>query len=103
MKETFIKRYIVERSSKAVVRPEEQSEKVQSCRENLWNEMQLKGPYRQKRTQEQNKKEWASLVDLCQKHKPQHPHHVKVSLRGQNVVRLKNIMRRSGQARLVYV
>ena len=28
--------------------------------------------------QEHNKKEWASLVGLCQKHKPQHPHHVKV-------------------------
>ena len=26
------------------VRPEEQSEKAESCRENLWNETQLKGP-----------------------------------------------------------
>ena len=26
------------------IRPEEQSEKAESCRENLWNEMQLKGP-----------------------------------------------------------
>ena len=25
------------------------------------------------------KREWASLVGLCQKHKPQHPHDVKVS------------------------
>ena len=27
-------------------------------------------------------KEWASSVDLCQRHEPQHPHHVKVSPRG---------------------
>ena len=26
-----------------------------------------------------NKKEWASSVGLCQRRKPQHPHHVKVS------------------------
>ena len=32
----------------------------------------------QKQTQEQNKKEWAILVGLCQRHKPQHAHHVKV-------------------------
>ena len=45
MKETFIKRYVVERTSKAEIeiRPEEQSEKVESCQENLWNEVQLKG------------------------------------------------------------
>ena len=42
--ETFIKRYIVERTTKAEIRPEEQSEKAESCRENLWNEIQLKGP-----------------------------------------------------------
>ena len=28
---------------------------------------------------EKEKKEWASSVGQCQKHKPQHPHHVKVS------------------------
>ena len=44
LKETFIKRYIVERTNKAEIRPEEQSEKAKSCRENLWNEIQLKGP-----------------------------------------------------------
>ena len=44
LKETFIKRYIVERTNKAEIRPEEQSEKVESCREKLWNEIQLKGP-----------------------------------------------------------
>ena len=39
-----IKRYIVERTNKAETRPEEQSEKVEDCQENLWNEIQLKGP-----------------------------------------------------------
>ena len=34
LKETFIKRYIVERTNKAEIRTEEQSEKVESCREN---------------------------------------------------------------------
>ena len=43
-KETFIKRHIVERTNKAEIRPEEQSEKAESCREDLWNEIQLKGP-----------------------------------------------------------
>ena len=36
--------YIVERTNKAEIRPEERSEKTESCRENLWNEIQLKGP-----------------------------------------------------------
>ena len=44
LKETFVKRYIVERTSKANIRSEEQSEKTESCQENLWNEIQLKGP-----------------------------------------------------------
>ena len=44
LKETFAKRYIVERTNKAEGRLEEQSEKVESCRQNLWNEIQLKGP-----------------------------------------------------------
>ena len=44
LKETFIKRHTVERTSKAEIRPEEQVEKTQSCLENLWDEIQLKGP-----------------------------------------------------------
>ena len=44
LRETFIARHIVERTSKAEIRPEEQSEKAESCRESLWNEIQLKGP-----------------------------------------------------------
>ena len=44
LNETSMKRYIVERTSKAETRPEEQSEKAESCRENLWNEKQFKRP-----------------------------------------------------------
>ena len=50
-------RYIVERTSLAETRTEEQNEKTESCKENLWSEIQLKGPQRQTQTQEQNKKE----------------------------------------------
>ena len=74
-----MKRYIVEKTNRAKIRPEEQSEKTKNCRENLWNEIRSKGPQRQKRTQKQNVKGWASSVDFCQRHKPQHAHHVKVS------------------------
>ena len=60
------KRYVVETTNKTEIRPEdEQSENAESFRDNLCSEIQLKGPQRQKQTQE----------------------HV----------------RRSGQARLVYV
>ena len=44
LKETFIERHIVERTNKAEIRPEEQSGKTESSRENLRNETQLKGP-----------------------------------------------------------
>ena len=43
LRETFIKKFTVEGTSKAEIRPEEQSEKAESCRENVWNEIQLKG------------------------------------------------------------
>ena len=82
LRENVIKRYIVEKTSKAEIRPEEQSEEAGSRRENLWNETQLKGPCRQKQTQEQNKKGWASSVGLRQRHTSQHSLHVKVSPRG---------------------
>ena len=42
LRETFIKRYIVEWTNMADMRPEEQSEKTESCWENVWNEIQLK-------------------------------------------------------------
>ena len=45
MKDTFVKRYTVERTSEAEIRPEEQNKKAESCPENLWNEIQLKGPH----------------------------------------------------------
>ena len=53
---------MTEKTSKTGMRPEleEQSAKAENCPENLWNERQLKWPKRQKQTQEQNKKEWAS-------------------------------------------
>ena len=70
MKETFIKRYIVERTNKAEIRPEGQSEKAESCRENLWNENLWQ----------------ARLVYV--RHKPQNPHHVKVSPWGHKIVTL---------------
>ena len=82
LKETFIKRYIIARTNTAEIKPEEQSEKAENCWDNFCNETHLKGPQRQKQTQEQSKKEWASSAGLCQKHEPQHPHHVKVSPRG---------------------
>ena len=44
LRETFIKIYVAERTKKAEIKPEEQSEKEESCRENLWNEIHLKGP-----------------------------------------------------------
>ena len=47
-----MKRHIVERTNKAEKRPEEQSEKMESCRENSWSEMKLKGPSRQKQTKD---------------------------------------------------
>ena len=36
-----MKRYIVERTNKAELRPEQQSEKAKSCRENFWNEIRV--------------------------------------------------------------
>ena len=44
LRETFIKRYVVEMTNTAEIRPEEQRVKVESCRKNLWNEIHLKGP-----------------------------------------------------------
>ena len=43
LRETFIKRCIVEKTNEAEMKPEEQSEKAESYREDLWNEIQLKG------------------------------------------------------------
>ena len=64
LKETFIKKRIVERTNKAEIRPEKQSEKIESCPENLWNEIQFSKPQRHKQTQEQNKKEQSEQARL---------------------------------------
>ena len=53
----------MERTNKAEIRPEEQREKAESCRENSQNEIQLKGPQRQTQTQEQNKKSGRAPLD----------------------------------------
>ena len=42
LRQNFIKRYVVERTNKAEIRPEEQSKKAESCREKLWNGIQHK-------------------------------------------------------------
>ena len=39
-----MKRYTLERTNKAEIRSEEQSEKTGSFQENLWNKIQLKTP-----------------------------------------------------------
>ena len=44
LKKTFIERYIVERTNRAEIRLEERNEKAESCRENIWNEIHLRGP-----------------------------------------------------------
>ena len=41
LREAFIKTDIVQRTNKAEIRL---SEKAENCRENLWHEIQLKGP-----------------------------------------------------------
>ena len=43
LKETFKEKYTVERTNKAEIRLKVKSEKKESCREKLWNEIQLKG------------------------------------------------------------
>ena len=52
--ETLITGYIAERTTDVEIRLKEQSEKAENCRENLWNKIYLKGPQRQKQTDEQN-------------------------------------------------
>ena len=66
-----MKDYIVERTSNAERRPEEQSQKTECDQENLWNEIQLKGhidrnKHKKRRKKKRKKKEWASSAGLCQ-------------------------------------
>ena len=44
LRDTFIKRYLVERANTAEMIPAEENEEAESCHENLWNKIQLKGP-----------------------------------------------------------
>ena len=45
LKETFMKRNIVQKTNtQKLIRPEEQTEKVESCQNNLWDEIQLNEP-----------------------------------------------------------
>ena len=39
LRKTFMKSYIIQRTNEAEIRPENKSEKAESCRENLWNEL----------------------------------------------------------------
>ena len=44
---------------------------------------------------EEEKKEWASSVGLCQNHTPEHPHRVKVSPLGRSCMGPQNKIGRS--------
>ena len=44
VKENLTKKCKAERAGKAEIRPREEGEKAESCRENLCNEIHLKGP-----------------------------------------------------------
>ena len=49
-----------------MIRPEEQSEKTESCREKLWNEIQLKRAVETEIDTKTEQKEWVNSVGLCQ-------------------------------------
>ena len=48
----------------------------------IFGKLKVERATKTEKTQELSKKGWASSVGLYQKHKPQHPHHVKVNMRG---------------------
>ena len=76
--ETFIKRYIVERTNEAEIRPKE--------RRVVGRTYGMKYSWKGHKDRNRHKnriKQRASSVGLCLWHKPQHPHCVKVSPRGQ--------------------
>ena len=52
----MIKKYIAEKTNNAETRPEEQSEKADSCREKIWDEIQLKGHKDRKRHKDRMKR-----------------------------------------------
>ena len=64
LKETFIKRYIVERTTQTEIRPEEESEKAESCQKNLWNKIQSNGPQTETDTKNRIKKKRSGQARL---------------------------------------
>ena len=54
-RETFRKRHTAERTNNAETRLGEQSENMESCRENLWSETQVKGPQERNRHKNREK------------------------------------------------
>ena len=79
-----MKRYIVERTNKAEIRPKELSEKTESCRGNSRDE--IKGHKDRSRHKNRIKRSGQARL-VCLRQKPSHPHHVKVSPRGPRVSR----------------
>ena len=65
-----MERYIVERTNKAERRPEDQSDKTESCRENLGNETQFERALKTETDTVTESKEWAGSVGLCLRHNP---------------------------------
>ena len=57
-------------TNKAELRPEEQREKAESCRENSWNENTVQRAIKTETDTKTEFKEWASAVVLCVRHKP---------------------------------
>ena len=95
LRETFIKRCLAERASKVEIRPEEQSEKAESCWENLWDEVQLQGPQRQK---------WDRKNRVRKRRVVGRIYGMKYSWKGHKDRNShKNRINRSGQAWLAYV
>ena len=88
-----MKRYIVERTNKAELRPKEQSEKAASCRENVRNEIPGERVIKAETDTKTEFKKWASSVGLCPGHKTQRPHHVKVCPRGPNNGQITDLSR----------
>ena len=82
LRETFIKRYnVVEGSMRQKWDRKNRVRKRRAVRRIYGMKYGGKGD-KDRKSQEQNEKEWASSVGLCYKHNPQLPHHVKMSPQG---------------------
>ena len=85
LREAFIKRCIIERTNKAEIRPEEQSKKAARHRESHREIYGKKYSWRAIKTETDTRTEHKGVgklgwFNLHQRHKLQHPHHMKVSL-----------------------